>query len=140
VGAWPGANIILVRKLEHSLIVHAPPFQLWEQQTTGPYLDEVRFIGNVLTPWSSWIIVAKPDLLESQAESVRRFLTSLTSHVRDFDAAEARATKSKDFIVKHFGYPEEEVVEWLKTLEYPTTKKGHSLDVVEQQTIEQTLE
>lgn len=71
---------------------------------------------------------------------MRAFLSSLTSYVQAFDAADARQTTSKDFIVKHFGYPEQEVVEWLKTLEYPTTNKGHSLEVVEKRTIELTLE
>ncbi|KAG0145749.1 hypothetical protein CROQUDRAFT_671553 [Cronartium quercuum f. sp. fusiforme G11] len=36
---------------------------MWEWFTTKPYQDsgEVKFIGNVPTPWSSWVVVASPE-------------------------------------------------------------------------------
>jgi hypothetical protein len=111
--------------------------QMWEHFTTKPYLSELRFIDHVLTPWSSWLIVAAPSLTSSPERSavLRTFLSNLSTSIHKFDAADARATSSKDFIIGHFGYPEVDVKAWLEGVRYPTT----GVEVVERETIEKTL-
>ncbi|KAG1766832.1 periplasmic binding protein-like II [Suillus placidus] len=92
---------------------------MWEWFTTKPFADagECRFIGQVPTPWPSWLIAAHPTRGEPVA--VRTFLDNLSRHVRAFASAEARAGPSVKFVMDTFGYPETDVKEWLDAVEYP---------------------
>ncbi|ESK87255.1 hypothetical protein Moror_5791 [Moniliophthora roreri MCA 2997] len=91
---------------------------MWEWFTTKPYLDagEVRFIGSVPTPWPSWLAAAQPSV---NAGALKTFLSTLSNYVRDFHSAESRATKNVEFIKDKFGYPEQDILEWQKTVGYP---------------------
>ncbi|KAI5476839.1 NMT1/THI5-like domain containing protein [Pseudohyphozyma bogoriensis] len=106
---------------------------MWEHFTTKPYLNELRFIDHVLTPWSSWLIVTSPEHYASS--TVKAFLANLSASIHAFDAPAARESSSKEFIKGHFGYPEEDVVAWLEGVTYP--KVG--VEVVKKSTIEETL-
>lgn len=110
---------------------------MWEHFTTKPFLSELRFIDHVLTPWSSWMIVASPALTSSpkRAEVLKTFLANLSSSIRAFDDAEARKTSSKEFVIGHFGYPEVDVEAWLESVRYPTV----GVEVVKRGTIKETL-
>ena len=110
---------------------------MWEHFTTKPFLSELRFIDHVLTPWSSWLIVAPPALTSNpeRAATLKAFLANLSASIHSFDAPAARKTSSKEFILGHFGYDEADVEAWLKTVTYPTT----GVEVVERATIEKTL-
>ncbi|KAK4704234.1 hypothetical protein P7C70_g1983, partial [Phenoliferia sp. Uapishka_3] len=108
---------------------------MWEHFTTKPYLSELRFIDHVLTPWSSWLIVAPPALISSRAVILKNFLKSLSASIKKFDAPEARKTSSKEFIIGHFGYPEEDVEAWLRGVTYPQD----GVENVERSMIEKTL-
>jgi len=92
---------------------------MWEWFTTKPFSDagECRFIGQVPTPWPSWLIAAHPTRAEPAA--VRTFLNNLSRHVRAFASAEARAGPSVKFVMDTFSYPETDVKEWLDAVEYP---------------------
>ncbi|KIK62951.1 hypothetical protein GYMLUDRAFT_83972 [Collybiopsis luxurians FD-317 M1] len=91
---------------------------MWEWFTTKPWLDsgEVRFIGSVPTPWPSWLVAAQPS---ADAEALKEFLTTLSNYVRAFDSADSRATKNVEFIKSAFGYGEEDIKAWMKTVGYP---------------------
>jgi len=93
---------------------------MWEWFTTKPFADagKVRFIGSVPTPWPSWLIAAHPSPERAPEEAVRRFLADLTAYVRQFDSEENRAVKDIDFIKEKFGYPEEDIKAWLRTVGY----------------------
>ncbi|KAG8932288.1 hypothetical protein FRC02_001359 [Tulasnella sp. 418] len=94
---------------------------LWEWFTTKPSVDagEVRFIGSVPTPWPSWHIAAHTSKQRAPTDAVIDFVATLSSYVRDFDSQESRRTKDVEYIRKNFGYPEEDINEWLKTVSYP---------------------
>lgn len=94
--------------------------------TTKPYSSEVRFIGTVPTPWPSWSIVASTSLLTSPTgpARLRALLASLQERVRAFDSEEARKQDNVDFIMREFGYPEEDVRGWLQTVRYVQTLEG----------------
>lgn len=88
-----------------------------------PYLNEVRFIGNVPTPWHSWAIVATPATLSSSSSPdspLHRFLSELSDSIHAFDAPSARTSSSKEFVEQTWEYPTEDVKAWLKQVEYPT--------------------
>ncbi|SCV74749.1 BQ2448_7778 [Microbotryum intermedium] len=111
---------------------------MWEHFTTKSYLSELRFISHVPTPWASWMIVASSKTLSSttQKDHLSSFLQDLTKSVEDFDSESSRRDKSKEFVMKQFGYPEVDVVSWLEGVSYP--KDG--VDKVERNTLQLTLE
>ncbi|KAK7690681.1 hypothetical protein QCA50_005780 [Cerrena zonata] len=92
---------------------------MWEWFTTKPFVDagEVRFIGSVPTPWPSWMIAAHPT--RAPSDLVKPFLSTLTTYVTAFDSEEKRAQDNVEFIKDKFGYPEEDINAWLKTVGYP---------------------
>jgi len=92
---------------------------MWEWFTTKPWVDsrEVRFIGSVPTPWPSWLIAAHPE--RATVDVLRTFLGTLTSYVRAFDSEEKRSGDNVNFIREKFGYQEEDIKAWLKTVGYP---------------------
>ncbi|KAG9039220.1 hypothetical protein FRB95_011805 [Tulasnella sp. JGI-2019a] len=94
---------------------------LWEWFTTKPYVDagEVRFIGSVPTPWPSWSIAAHTSTSRAPVDKVINFVATLTTYVNEFDSHTARAQRDVDYIKDHFGYPEEDIRAWLRTVEYP---------------------
>ncbi|GAA5957954.1 hypothetical protein JCM3765_006214 [Sporobolomyces pararoseus] len=95
---------------------------MWEKFTTRPYLDEVRFIGTVPTPWHSWAVVASPSTLAPSSPLLpvlESFLSNLTTSIRAFDSTEARSQDSVEFVKKTFGYPEDDVRAWFDQVSYP---------------------
>jgi len=66
-----------------------------------------RQIGQVPTPWPSWLIAAHPT--RAAPAAVRAFLAGLSTHVRAFASREARAGPSVAFVVDKFGYAEADV-------------------------------
>ncbi|CCM00113.1 uncharacterized protein FIBRA_02140 [Fibroporia radiculosa] len=112
---------------------------MWEWFTTKPFVDagEARFIGSVPTPWPSWLIAAHPT--RAADVELRTFLTTLTTYVRTFDSPEKREQDDVDFIKAKFGYPEEDIRAWLKTVAWsqdcaaiPTQVITDTLGVLEQ--------
>lgn len=87
-----------------------------------PYLDEVRFIGTVPTPWHSWAVVASPSTLAPSSPLLpvlEAFLLNLTKSIRTFDSPQARSSESVEFVKSAFGYPEEDVRAWFDQVSYP---------------------
>ncbi|THG96818.1 hypothetical protein EW026_g5080 [Hermanssonia centrifuga] len=132
---WPTDNLKFkvnndIRGLIDSVNDGTTSAFMWEWFTTKPYADsgEVRFIGSVPTPWPSWMIAAHPT--RAPADALRPFLEDLSVYVREFDSAEKRATHDVAFIKDKFGYPEEDIKAWLKTVGYPTHCAAISRDVV----------
>jgi len=94
---------------------------MWEWFTTKPWVDrgEARFIGSVPTPWPSWLIAAHPSPERAPPEALRSFITGLSGYVRAFDSAANRVGPNVEVIKAKFGYPEEDIEAWLKTVAYP---------------------
>ena len=87
-----------------------------------PYLNEVRFIGTVPTPWHSWAVVASPSTLAPSSPLLpvlEAFLSNLTKSIRSFDSPQARSSESVEFVKRAFGYPEEDVRAWFDQVSYP---------------------
>ncbi|GAA5949469.1 hypothetical protein JCM21900_000230 [Sporobolomyces salmonicolor] len=104
-----------------------------------PYLNEVRFIDYVPTPWHSWAIVASPATLSPSSPllpTLQSFLPDLSASMHAFDSPAARASDSVEFIKAQFGYPEEDVRAWLDQVAYP---KGEAHEV-SRAMVERTLD
>lgn len=81
------------------------------------------------------MIVASPRTRTTHQEALTAFLARFSQSIHAFDAPSARETTSKEFVINHFGYPQEDVESWLGTVTYPKT----GVEVVERSTIEKTL-
>ncbi|KIJ66974.1 hypothetical protein HYDPIDRAFT_174261 [Hydnomerulius pinastri MD-312] len=121
---WPTDNLKFqinndIRGLINSVNDGSTSAFMWEWFTTKPFADagECRFIGEVPTPWPSWLIAAHPT--RAPALDVSTFLSSLSGYVRSFSSSESRAGPSVEFIKDKFGYPEEDVKAWLQAVAYP---------------------
>lgn len=133
---------------------------MWEWYTTKPYVDsgEVRFIGNVPTPWPSWTIAASTNTALNPKDEVSSilpvFLSKLQDSIREFANPQTRESgEAKAWIVNHHNYKEEDVESWLKTvrwageetgnpegLKVPSTGQNTTTESVSGETIRQTLE
>nr|GAT50979.1 predicted protein [Mycena chlorophos] len=91
---------------------------MWEWFTTKPFVDagEGRFIGSVPTPWPSWLIAAHPSLDRAPVAAVQSFLSKLSEYVQAFEGA---GPGRVEVVKAKFGYPEEDIQAWLKTVSYP---------------------
>jgi ABC-type nitrate/sulfonate/bicarbonate transport system substrate-binding protein len=83
---------------------------LWEYFMTKPYADsgEVRFIGEISTPWSCFMMAARKDFLESNVETLHNLLEGLQEAIRDF-YTEPGVTED---IAKEFGLQLDDAKMW----------------------------
>jgi len=121
---WPTDNLAFqinndIQGLINSVNDGSTSAFMWEWFTTKPFVDagQCRFIGDVPTPWPSWLIAAHPT--RTRASDVTQFLKSLSGYVWSFSSPEQRAGPSVEFIKEKFGYPEEDVKAWIQTVAYP---------------------
>ncbi|KIS71999.1 uncharacterized protein UMAG_00422 [Mycosarcoma maydis] len=132
---------------------------MWEWYTTKPYVDsgELRFIGNVPTPWPSWTIAASSNTALAPHHAVSSilpdFLNRLQQSIRDFANPETRQNGSAlQWIVAHHQYKQQDVQSWLDTvrwageqtpnptsLKLPSTGQNTSTTTISSQTIKDTL-
>lgn len=106
---------------------------MWEWFTTLPYVKsgEVKFVGNQLTPWPSWSIVAGVHVDHTQATA---FLDALDDAVRLFDKGRSDGS-AVQYVRDTFGYDKDDVQKWLDGVTY---SQNH-LRVVSKSVVENTL-
>ncbi|MBW0468096.1 hypothetical protein O181_007811 [Austropuccinia psidii MF-1] len=113
---------------------------MWEWFTTKPYQDsgEVKFIGNVPTPWSSWMIAASPQEVAPELLSpanLKTFLEKLDQAVHRFGhELGIRSDDNVKYVQEKFEQKEEDVKEWMKGVSYPKT-----VHEISRKTIEETV-
>ncbi len=96
---------------------------MWEYVTTLPFVHsgEVRYIGNVPTPWPSWSIAANTEILDGSAHesALDEFLQKLREAVDQFLQPEAIEKElPHKFVVDNFGYKREDVDTWFNAVRY----------------------
>ncbi|KAK5655639.1 hypothetical protein OQA88_5570 [Cercophora sp. LCS_1] len=112
-------------------------FFMWEHFTSKKYYDsgEIRRVGEIYTPWSSWKIVASTKLvgegnkLDSRVEDL---LEKLNLGIKHFNENKEEAV---EYISTHLDYSAEDAREWLKTVRFPQQTQG-----VDQEVINRTVE
>lgn len=118
-------------------------FFMWEHFTSKRYYDngEIKRIGEIYTPWSSWKIVAKNDLLHPENWSTTRnaskpilkdeledALQKINKGVKHFEENQEEAIQ---YISTKLDYSEEDAREWLKTVRFAHDVRGVDRDVVD---------
>ncbi|KAG6005560.1 hypothetical protein E4U43_000578 [Claviceps pusilla] len=106
-------------------------FFMWEHFTSKKYYDsgEIRRVGDIYTPWSSWKIVASTKLASGSAldPRVETLFEKLDHGIRHFNENQDEAVK---YISTELGYTEPDAREWLKTVRFPAKTEGVKDEVV----------
>lgn len=110
----------------------AADFFMWEHFTSKKHYDagEIRRVGDIYTPWSSWKIVASTALAPRDGAvdaRVADLFVKLDRGVRHFNEHKEEAVQ---YISSRLGYAEPDAREWLKTVEFPSRTEGVKPEVV----------
>jgi hypothetical protein len=106
-------------------------FFMWEHFTSKKFYDsgEIRRIGEIYTPWSSWKIVASTALTQPGLDPrVTDLFGKLDQGIAHFTREPEEAIQ---YISTKLGYTEPDAREWLKTVRFPTETQGVRQDVVD---------
>ncbi|CAO2647324.1 Nn.00g082460.m01.CDS01 [Neocucurbitaria sp. VM-36] len=121
-------------------------FFMWEHFTSKRYYDngEIKRIGEIYTPWSSWKIVAVNDLLHptnwsttsnaskpALKDELQDVLQKINKGVKHFEQNYEEAVQ---YISTKLDYSEEDAREWLKTVRF-----AHDVRGVDRETVHKTV-
>ena len=90
----------------------------WEKYTTKPNVDNgyLRRIGEFITPWSCFQIVASDEILAKHPEKVEAILKTINFTCKQFMTAD----NSIDMILTHFDMKPEDALAWFYSTEWNT--------------------
>ncbi|KAG5982828.1 hypothetical protein E4U55_001281 [Claviceps digitariae] len=118
-------------KLRNAVNSGEADFFMWEHFTSKKYYDsgEIRRVGDIYTPWSSWKIVASTKLASGSAldPRVKTLFGKLDQGIRHFNENQDEAVR---YISTELGYTEPDAREWLKTVRFPAETEGVKHEVV----------
>ncbi len=103
-------------------------FFMWEHFTSKRYYDngEIKRIGEIYTPWPSWHIVARPEVVGD--ERLEEMMEKLNLGVRYFEENQEEAVR---YISSELDYEEGDAREWLGTVRFAGDVRGVRASVVE---------
>tara|TARA_R110002020_G_scaffold97177_3_gene232077 strand:+ start:5325 stop:6179 length:855 start_codon:yes stop_codon:yes gene_type:complete len=89
---------------------------MWEKFMTKPYVDNgtFRLVGESPTPWPSFVIAVRNDVLKNESESIQSILKIINSVTENFKNLEG----IDEMIAKRYGQKIEDVREWLSLTEW----------------------
>ncbi len=121
-------------KLREAVNDGTADFFMWEHFTSKRYYDkgEIKRVGEIYTPWSSWKIVARDEVLEGRKEELKEMFEKVDLGVKYFEEHQEEAV---EYISTKLDYSAEDAREWLKTVRFTKGVKG-----VRSQAIETTVE
>jgi hypothetical protein len=109
-------------------------FFMWEEFTTKPYFHAtsekpnppLKKIGEIFTPWPSWMIVASTALFPNpeQDQLLESLFQALDEGIKDFEADTARVVKLLGTGELGCNYIEEDATEWLKDVKFTNATRG----------------
>ncbi|CAK7270210.1 hypothetical protein SEPCBS57363_003989 [Sporothrix epigloea] len=107
-------------------------FFMWEHFTSKKYYDnkEIKRVGEIYTPWSSWKIVASTAVLASPEKEVQlqELFAKLDQGIAHFNSNPEESVK---YISTALDYSEEDAREWLRTVQFAEHTSGVSLSTIE---------
>ena len=112
-------------KLRQAVNADTADFFMWEHFTSKRYFDngEIKKIGDIYTPWSSWKIAAR----HSGDERIPDLFTKLNQGVRHFLG---HTDEAVTYISSELDYSEEDAREWLKSVVFAKDVRGVSKKTV----------
>jgi hypothetical protein len=134
-GTSPYADTVVLNtfaNLRKAVNTGEADFFMWEHFTSKRYYDsgEIRKVGEIYTPWSSWKIVASTRLTASGSSDPRltELFAKLDQGIRHFNENPEEAVR---YISTELDYSEEDAREWMKTVKFPSKTAGVDPAVVE---------
>lgn len=132
----PFSNTVVLNTFENlrkAVNSNSADFFMWEHFTTKKYYDnnELKRVGEIFTPWSSWKIVASTSLIVNGAaeDRVQNLFSKLDEGISYFNSHPDEAVQ---YITSSLGYSEEDARAWLKTVRFPAETRGVSLKTIEE--------
>lgn len=110
---------------------------MWEHFTSKKFYDsgEIKRIGEIYTPWPSWLITAHSDLLptsEGDAESgdprLPAFLDGVNQGIEHF---KKEPEESIEWITENFDYSGEDASSWMEGVQFVDDVRGVEESLVE---------
>jgi len=118
-------------KLRNAVNDGSADFFMWEHFTSKKYYDngEIKRIGEIYTPWSSWKIVASTKLLGDKGDKrLDDMFEKIDKGVEYFDKNHEEAIR---YISTALDYSEADAKEWLKTVQFALSTKGVDVTVIQ---------
>jgi len=118
------------KKLRDAVNDRTADFFMWEHFTSKRYYDngEIRRVGEIYTPWSSWKIVAR-DATDKRLEDMS---VAINKGIMYFEENREEAI---EYISSELDYSKEDAEEWLGTVKFSRDVRG-----VEEGVIQKTIE
>ncbi|KAI9768905.1 MAG: hypothetical protein M1835_006786 [Candelina submexicana] len=115
-----------LRNAVNSTPPHAD-FFMWEHFTSKKHhaSNEIKKIGEIYTPWSSWKIVARDELVED--ERLEEMFRAVDKGIEYF---RGHGEESVESICTELDYEREDAREWLGTVEFARGVRGVEEGVV----------
>ena len=106
---------------------------MWEKFMTKPYVDNgtFRLVGESPTPWPSFVIAVRNEVLENEADAITNILKVINAVTKNFKSLEG----IDEMIAHRYGQKIEDVREWLSLTEWSDSQ----LTVKELENIQQKL-
>ena len=111
---------------------------MWEKFMTKPHVDNgiLRMVGESPTPWPSFVIAVRNDILENEAESVKAILEVINRITSDFKSLQG----IDEMISKRYGIKIEDVREWLSLTDWSNRQlTSKELENIQQKLLELDL-
>ncbi|KAI5957153.1 hypothetical protein KGF54_000081 [Candida jiufengensis] len=104
-------NLIKSSEFENS------DFFMWEFFTSKKYYDnkEIKKIGEIYTPWPSWIIVGNSTSVIEKKQDISNFISCINRGIKYFND---HLDESIEYIANNLDYSTEDAQNWTKTVEF----------------------
>ena len=108
---------------------------MWEQFMTKPYVDKEIFrrVGICPTPWPSFVIAVRDEVLKNDAEAIRTILKVINDYTKSFKQQEGISTILSDT----FNQNENDILEWMELTTWSqTSMQETSLNNIQNELLE----
>ncbi|KAI1171954.1 hypothetical protein F4777DRAFT_27235 [Nemania sp. FL0916] len=107
-------------------------FFMWEHFTSKRYYDngEIRRVGEIYTPWSSWKIVASTALLGSNDGGRGRLMDVFAKLDKGVEYFNTHKDEAVEYISTNLDYSAEDAREWLATVRFSSKTEGVDIKVI----------
>jgi len=109
-------------------------FFMWEHFTSKRYYDsgEIRRVGEIYTPWSSWKMVASTSLLRAgeKGKPYRRLMDVFRKLDQGVKYFETHHDEAVEYISTNLDYSAEDAAEWIRTVRFSARTEGVDVKVI----------
>lgn len=90
---------------------------MWEYFTSKKYYDsrEIKQIGEIYTPWPSWVITASTKSVDAKGKQIGDFITAVNQGIAYFNN---HIDEAVQYIDANLDYSAEDAREWTKTVQF----------------------